>query len=65
LWGYVKDRVFVSPLATNLDDLKNRITTAVTSVEEDTLRSVWDEFNYRLDVVRAAGGGYIEHLWNG
>jgi hypothetical protein len=62
LWGYVKDRVFVPPLATNLDDLKNRITAAVTSVEEHTLRSVWDEFNYRLDVVRAAGGGHIEHL---
>jgi hypothetical protein len=65
LWGYVKDRVFVPPLVTNLDDLKNRITTAVASVEEDTLRSLWDEFNYRLDVVRAAGGGHIEHLWNG
>jgi hypothetical protein len=38
----------VPPLATNLDDLKNRITAAVTSVEEDTLRSVWDEFSYRL-----------------
>jgi hypothetical protein len=62
LWGYVKDRVFVPPLATNLDDLKNRITAVVTSVEEDTLRSVWDEFNYRLDVVRAEGGGHIEHL---
>jgi hypothetical protein len=52
----------VPPLATNLDYLKNRITVAVTSVEEDTLRSVWDEFKYRLDVVRAAGGGHIEHL---
>jgi hypothetical protein len=39
---------FVPPLATNLDDLKNRIMAAVTSVKEDTLRSVWDEFNYRL-----------------
>jgi hypothetical protein len=48
LWGYVKDRVFVPPLATNLDDHKNRITAAVSSVEEDILRSVWDEFNYRL-----------------
>jgi hypothetical protein len=45
-----------------LDDLKNRITAAVTSEEEDTLRGVWDEFSYRFDVVRAAGGGHIEHL---
>jgi hypothetical protein len=35
---------------------------AVTSVEEDTLRGVWDELSYRLDVVLAAGGGHIEHL---
>jgi hypothetical protein len=62
VWGYVKDHVFVPPLVTNLDDLKNRITAAVTSMEEDTLGSVWDEFNYRLDVVHAAGGGNIEHL---
>lgn len=35
--------VFVPPLATNLGDLKNRITTAVTS--EDTFRGVWDKFD--------------------
>jgi len=45
-----------------LDELTNRITTAVQSVTEDTLRRVWDEFSYRVDVVRAAGGGHIEHL---
>jgi len=45
-----------------LDELKNRITTAVKSVTEDTLRRVWDEFSYRVDVVRAAGGGHRENL---
>jgi len=44
-----------------LDQLTNRITAAVNSVTEDTLRRVWGEFNYRVDVVRAAGGGHIEH----
>jgi len=39
-----------------------RITAAVKSVTEDTLRRVRDEFSYRVDVVRAAGGGYVEHL---
>ena len=62
LWDYTKDIVFVPQLVTSLHDLKNRITAAVNSLDEDTLRSVWDEFNYRLDVVRAAGGGHIEHL---
>ena len=60
LWGYV--RVYVPPLPADLDGLTNRITAAVKSVTEDTLRRVWDEFSYRVDVVRAAGGGHIEHL---
>ena len=53
--------LFVPPIASCLDDLKIRITAAVTLLDEDTLRCVWDEFNYRLDVVRAAGAGHIEH----
>jgi hypothetical protein len=31
-------------------------------VTEDTLRRVWDEFSYHVDVVSAAGGGHIERL---
>jgi hypothetical protein len=54
--------VYVPPLPADLDSLRNRITVAVNSVTEDTLRRVWDEFSYRVDVVRAAGGGHIEHL---
>jgi len=38
------------------------ITAAVNSVTEDALRRVWDEFSYRVDVVRAASGGHIEHF---
>jgi len=62
LWGYVKERVYVSPLPADLDELRSRITAAVTSVTEDTLRRVWDEFSYRVDFARAAGGGHIEYL---
>ena len=62
LWGYVKESVYVPPLPADLDELTNRITAAVKSVTEDTLRRVWDEFNYRVDVVRAAGEGHIQHL---
>ena len=62
LWGYVKERVYVPPLPADLDELTNRITAAVMSVTEDTLRRVWAEFSYRVDVVCAAGGGHIEHL---
>jgi len=62
LWGDVKERVYVPPLSADLDELTNRITAAVKSVTEDTLRRVWDDFSYRVDVVRAAGGGHMEHL---
>ena len=53
------------PLATSLDDLKSRITAAVNSSDKDTLRCVWDEFNYSFDAVLAAVGENIEHLKNG
>jgi len=46
----------------DLDELTNSITAVVKSVTEDTLRRVWDEFSYRINVIRAAGEGHIEHL---
>ena len=61
-WGYVKERVYVPPLPADLDELTNRITAAVNSVTEGTFRRVWDELSYRVDVVRAAGGGHTERL---
>jgi len=59
LWGHVKECVYVPPLPADLDELRNRITAAANSVTEDTLRCIWDEFSYRVDVVRAAGGTFI------
>ena len=35
LWELEKDAVYVPPLATNLNDLRNRITAAVNSVTQD------------------------------
>jgi hypothetical protein len=49
-------------LPADFNELTNIITTAVQSVTEDTLRRVWDEFSYRVDVVRAAGGGHMKRL---
>jgi hypothetical protein len=39
---------------------KNRIITAVDSVTQDILLPVWDEFSYRLDIIRVAGGGKLK-----
>jgi hypothetical protein len=57
-----EDRVFVPPLPVSLNELKQRITTAVASVDEDRLRSVWTELDYRIDICLATIGSHIEHL---
>jgi len=62
LWGYIKDRVFVPPLQESLNELKQRITTAVASVDKDMLRSVGTELEYRIDICRVTKGSHIEHL---
>jgi len=62
LWGYIKDRVFVPSLPVSLNELKQFITTAVASVDEDKLRSVWTELDYRIDICSLTKGSHIEHL---
>ena len=62
LWRYINDRVFVPPLPVSLNELKKRITTAVVSVDEDMLRSVWTELDYRIDICRVTKGSHTEHL---
>jgi len=58
----VQDRVFVPLLPLSLNELKQRITTAVASVDEGMLRSVWTELDYRIDICRVTKVSHIEHL---
>ena len=58
----VGDRVFVPPLLVSLNELKQRITTAVATVDEDMLRSVWTELDYRIDICCVTKGSHIGHL---
>ena len=58
----VEDRVFVPPLPVSLNELKQRITTAVASVDEDMLRSVWKELDSLIDICRVTKGSHIELL---
>jgi hypothetical protein len=44
----VYQRVFIPPLPVSLNELKQHITTAVASVDEDLLRSVWTELDYHI-----------------
>jgi len=58
----VEDRVFVPLLPVSLNQLKQCITTAVATVDENMLRSVWSELDYRIDICRVTKGSHIEHL---
>jgi len=62
LWGYVKGLVYVPPLPTSLEELKQRITAALETVTQDMLQRVWQELDYRLNVCRVTGGAHIENL---
>ena len=62
LWGFVKDTVFVSPVHSNLQELRDRITAAVVLIDRDMLTRVWNELDYRLDVCYISQGRNIEHL---
>jgi hypothetical protein len=39
-----------------------RVKTGVASGDEDILRCVWKELDYRIDVCRVTKGSHIEHL---
>jgi len=58
----VEDRVFVPQLPLILNELKQRITTAVASVDEDMLRSVWTELDYRINICLVTKGSHIGYL---
>jgi hypothetical protein len=62
LWDYVKDTVYRSPLPHDLQELRQRIITAVTTIEEDLLEKVWQELDYRLEVCRVTWDALIKCL---
>jgi len=51
LWGYVKDKVFSTPVP-DITNLTARITEAFATITEDMLENTWKEIDYRLDVLR-------------
>ena len=42
----------------DISDLKERITAAVNTIDEEMLRRTWTEIEYRLDVLRATNGAH-------
>ena len=62
LWGYVKDKVFSTPVP-DITNLKARITYAFATITEHMLENTWREIDYRLDVLRATKGAHVEVYW--
>jgi len=58
LWGSVKDEVYIPPLSVTLNNLKDRIRTAIAKIDQPLLQNVWQEVEYRLDVCRATNRAY-------
>jgi len=59
LWGYVKDKLFSTPVP-DITNLKARITNAFATITEDMLENTWREIDYRLEVLRATKRAHVE-----
>jgi len=57
--GYIKDKVFLTPIP-DITILKARITDDFATITEDMLEKTWRETDYRLDVLRATKGAHVE-----
>ena len=44
----------------DISDLKERITAAVEAIDEEMLKRMWTEIEYRLDILRATNGAHLE-----
>jgi hypothetical protein len=49
-------------IASDLAELKARITAAVKNIDAPVLTCVWQELEYRIDVYRVTRDAHIEHL---
>ena len=59
LWGYVKNRVYRTPVR-DVETLQSRIIEVLATVNEEMLENTWREIEYRLDILRATNGAHVE-----
>ena len=57
----MKGLVYVPPLPANLE-LKQKITTTLLTVTDDTLQHVLHELEHQVDMCRVSGGAHVEHV---
>jgi hypothetical protein len=51
--------VFSTPVS-DITNLKKIITDVFATITKDMLENTWREIDYRLDVLRATKGAYVE-----
>ena len=59
LWGYVKDRVYRTPVR-DVETLQSRIIEVLATVNEEMLENTWREIECRLDILRATNGAHVQ-----
>jgi hypothetical protein len=59
--GTYQRQRYVLPVPVSANDLKQRVTTAAASVDEDMLRCVWNELDYHIDIC-SDNGSHAEHF---
>ena len=59
LWGYVKDRVIATPV-NDIGELRTRIRNLIATITSEMLTRTLQEFECRLDIVRATNGVHVE-----
>lgn len=63
IWNFVKNKMYVSSMLHNVQQLKERIRNAlVFFLDEDFLGKVWQKLEFRWDVYRITGKSRIKHL---
>jgi hypothetical protein len=60
LWGFVKDEVYVRPIPTTLNNLKDHNQTVTAKTYQPLLQNVSHEVEYHLEACRAANGAHTE-----
>ena len=61
LWGYVKDRVYRTPVC-DVETLQSRIIDVLATVNKEMLENTWREIEYRLDILRATNGHMLKSI---
>ena len=52
-----------SDVQTQRNYRRQRISNAITTIDEAMLQRTWQEIEHRLDVLRATNGAHIEVYW--